>query len=182
MNQEELMKLVTEEVIRSMMNASPTESSKAQAISGTQNRKIESGGKKVTKEQYPMSEKMADQVFSPTGKRLSDMKIEQIYDGSLTAEDMRVSPETLEMQAQIAESAGYGAFAVNLRRAGELINVPDERVLEIYNALRPYRSTKKELYDIAAELEQKYGAVTNASLIREAADVYEKRDRLKQEV
>ena len=31
-----------------------------------------------------------------------------------------------------------------------------KRVLEIYNALRPYRSTKQELLDIADELEGKY--------------------------
>lgn len=48
-----------------------------------------------------------------------------------------------------------------------------------YNALRPYRSTKQELLDIAGELDGKYGAKTAASLVREAAEVYEKRGRLK---
>ena len=57
--------------------------------------------------------------------------------------------------------------------------MPDERLLEIYNALRPYRSTKQELIDIANELDQKYGAKTAAGLVREAAEVYEKRGRLK---
>ena len=99
--------------------------------------------------------------------------------GELTADDMRISPETLEYQAQVAESVNREAFAGNLRRAAELIAVPDERLLEIYNALRPYRSTKQELIDIANELDGKYGAKTAASLVREAAEVYEKRDRLK---
>ena len=45
-----------------------------------------------------------------------------------------------------------------MRRAAELIAVPDTRVLEIYNALRPYRSTKVELLAIADELEDKYNA------------------------
>ena len=45
-------------------------------------------------------------------------------------------------------SDGREAFAGNLRRAAELISVPDERILEIYNALRPYRSTKEELLNI----------------------------------
>ena len=35
------------------------------------------------------------------------------------------------------------------KRQAELIAVPDDRLLEIYNALRPYRSTKQELLDIA---------------------------------
>ena len=61
----------------------------------------------------------------------------------------------------------------------QLIAVPDDRLLEIYNALRPYRSTKQELLDIAGELDGKYGAKTAASLVREAAEVYEKRGRLK---
>ena len=67
----------------------------------------------------------------------------------------------------------------NLRRAAELIAVPDDRLLEIYNALRPYRSSKQELIDIANELDQKYGAKTAAALVREAADVYDQRGRLK---
>ena len=91
---------------------------------------------------------------------------------------MRIAPETLEMQAQVAESVGRDAFAGNLRRAAELIAVPDERLLDIYNALRPYRSTKQELLDIAAELEG-YKCAIAAGLVREAAEVYEKRGRLK---
>jgi propanediol dehydratase small subunit len=66
-----------------------------------------------------------------------------------------------------------------MRRAAELIAVPDDQLLIIYNSLRPYRSTKAELYGIADELEQKYKCTVNAAFIREAADVYEKRGRLK---
>lgn len=101
--------------------------------------------------------------------------------GKIGAEDCRIAPETLELQAQIAESVGRNAFARNLRRAAELIAVPDTRVLEIYNALRPYRSTKVELLAIADELEDKYNAKVNAQLVREAAELYEKRDRLRKD-
>jgi propanediol dehydratase small subunit len=83
------------------------------------------------------------------------------------------------MQAQIAESRGRPEFARNLRRAAELIPVPDERLLQMYNALRPYQSTKQELVDMARELESKYNAKITAALIYEAADVYEARGRLK---
>jgi len=54
-------------------------------------------------------------------------------------------------------------------------------VLEIYNALRPYRSTKVELLAIADELENKYNAKVNAQLVKEAAELYEKRDRLRKD-
>ena len=36
--------------------------------------------------------------------------------------------------------------------------------LEIYNCLRPYRSTKQELLNIASELENKYQAQVCAAL------------------
>ena len=41
------------------------------------------------------------------------------------------------------------------------------------------RHYRRELLDIAGELDGKYGAKTAASLVREAAEVYEKRGRLK---
>ncbi len=122
---------------------------------------------------------MPDKIFTASGKKYSDITIDKIYDGTITAEDLRIAPETLEMQAQVSESVGNPAFASNLRRAAELIPIPDDRLLEIYNALRPYRSTKAELLAIAEELEGKYNATISGKLVREAADVYEKRDRLK---
>ena len=136
-------------------------------------------GGKMTAANYPLAEKETDKIKTPTGKPFSSLSYDKVISGELTADDMRISPETLEMQAQVAESVNREAFAGNLRRAAELIAVPDERLLEIYNALRPYRSTKQELIDIANELDQKYGAKTAAGLVREAAEVYEKRGRLK---
>ena len=88
---------------------------------------------------------MADQIKTPTGKDFTSLSYEKVINGELSADDMRIAPETLEMQAQVAESVHREAFAGNLRRAAELIAVPDDRLLEIYNALRPYRSTKQEL-------------------------------------
>lgn len=138
-----------------------------------------SGG--VTASQYPLAEKVPEKIKSSTGKALTDFTISAVKSGELGAGDLRISSETLELQAQVADSVGREAFGRNLRRAAELTAVPDERLLAIYDALRPYRSTKKELYDIAQELEQKYSAKINADFVRQAADVYEQRGRLKQE-
>lgn len=166
MDQEQLMKQLVQQVLQAMGgSAAPTASCAG----------------KVSAADYPLSEKIPDKIYSPTGKRLADMSFEQILNGQLTAEDMRIAPETLEMQAQVAESVGRAAFARNLRRAAELIAVPDDRVLEIYNALRPYRSTKAELYAIADELQNTYNCKINAAFVREAADVYEVRGRLKKD-
>lgn len=49
----------------------------------------------------------------------------------------------------------------------------------MYNALRPFRSTKAELLEMSDELENKYNAKITAAYVREAADVYEKRKKLR---
>jgi propanediol dehydratase small subunit len=129
---------------------------------------------------YPLAAKRPDLVKSASGLSLADITLEKVESGQISFDDVKIRPETLEYQAQIAESAGRPRLASNLRRAAELTRIPDERVLEIYNALRPYRSTKKELLDIAGELESRYQARICAAHVREAAEVYEKRGRLKQ--
>ncbi len=136
-------------------------------------------GTKVTYENYPLGEKSIDKLKTPTGKSINDVTLEAVLSGQIGAEDVRITPETLEMQAQVAESVGRTAFATNLRRAAEMIAVPDERILQMYDALRPYRSTKAELLAIADELEQKYNAKITSNLVREAAVVGEARGRLK---
>jgi propanediol dehydratase small subunit len=84
-------------------------------------------------------------------------------------EDLRVTSEALEMQAQVAEAAGRPQLAENLRRAAELVNVPEERILEIYNALRPGRADPRALFALADDIEQRYQAKRCAALVREAA-------------
>ncbi|MEE1327201.1 MAG: diol dehydratase small subunit [Oscillospiraceae bacterium] len=164
MDQELLMKQIVEQVMAAMSGkAAPAAAPKKGC---------------VTAADYPLGVKMPEAIKTPTGKPFSSLSYEKVIAGELTSDDMRIAPETLEMQAQVAESVGREAFAGNLRRAAELIAVPDERLLQIYNALRPYRSTKQELLDIAAELDG-YKAAIAAGLVREAAEVYEKRGRLK---
>lgn len=136
---------------------------------------------KMTAKEYPLATKVPDIINTPTGRKLNEITLESVMAGEIKPEDIRISKETLEMQAQIAEEMNRHAMARNFRRAGELISVPDERVLEIYNALRPYRSTKEELLKIADELEEKYNAKVNADFVREAAQVYEDRKKLRVE-
>ena len=164
MDQELLMKQIVEQVMAAMSGkAAPAAAPKKGC---------------VTAADYPLGVKMPEAIKTPTGKPYASLSYEKVIAGELTSDDMRIAPETLEMQAQVAESVGRDAFAGNLRRAAELIAVPDERLLAIYDALRPYRSTKQELLDIAAELEG-YKCAIAAGLVREAAEVYEKRGRLK---
>jgi propanediol dehydratase small subunit len=83
------------------------------------------------------------------------------------------------MQAAIAQDAGRDRLAMNFERAAELTAVPDDRILEIYNALRPYRSTQAELLAIADDLEHRYQARLCAAFVREAAGLYVERKKLK---
>lgn len=137
--------------------------------------------RKMNPQDYPLATKRPEFIKTPTGKKLEDVTLDKVLSGEIKPEDVRISPETLEMQAQIAEGMNRDAMARNFRRASELIAVPDDRILEIYNALRPYRSTKEELLAIAEELEAKYKAKVNADFVREAAEIYEKREKLAQE-
>lgn len=128
---------------------------------------------------FPLSQKRNDLIKTKNGRNLNDITIENVLNGTIGPEDIKITAEVLLYQAQIAEDLGRIQFSQNLKRAAELTVVPDERVLEIYNSLRPYRSTKQELLAIADELDNKYNAKMNASLVREACEVYEKRNRLK---
>lgn len=127
---------------------------------------------------YPLSVHRTDVLFTPSGKSIDDITIDAVMAGQVGADDLRITPETLRLQAQLAEKVNRPQLGANLRRAAEMTAISDERVLQIYNALRPNASTKPELDAIAEELESGYGATLLAALVREAADVYERRDVL----
>ena len=164
MDQELLVRQIMQEVLKNMQQNSSAAACECE---------------KVTVEDYPIGEKKPELIKSASGKSLDELTLEGVVNGDLTSKDFRITKETLELQAQVAESAGRGFFAVNLRRAGELIPVPDARLLEIYNSLRTNRATKAELYAIADELINQYGAEVSGAFVKEAADIYEKRNRLK---
>lgn len=128
---------------------------------------------------YPLANKHPKWVKTATNKTLDDFTLENVLSNKVTAQDMRITPETLRLQASIAKDAGRDRLAMNFERAAELTAVPDDRILEIYNALRPYRSTKEELLAIADDLESRYQAKICAAFVREAATLYVERKKLK---
>jgi len=111
-----------------------------------------------------------------TGRYLQELSVENVLAGELTAEDFRTSAETLRRQADAAETGGYRQLAENLRRAAELTCISNEEVLEIYNQLRPGRGKYDSLCALAERLEKEYQATLTAAMVREAAEVYRKRD------
>ena len=173
MDEQKLIEKIVREIISSMENSSnPGQATILEASTNRNSRK------KLTKDDYPLASKKPELIRTPTNKGIDEITLQAVLDGKITAQDVRITGETLNLQAEIAESVGRVAFAGNLKRAAEMTVIPDDRILEIYNAMRPYRSTKKQLIAIAEEIETKYKAVTVGSMIREAADSYEIRNRL----
>ena len=107
-----------------------------------------------------------------TNKTLDDFTLENVLSNKVTAQDMRITPETLRLQASIAKDAGRDRLAMNFERAAELTAVPDDRILEIDNALRPYRSTKESCWRSPTISKSRYQAKICAAFVREAATLY----------
>lgn len=126
--------------------------------------------------EYPLGEHEREHIVSRTGRPLSELTMENVRAGKIGANDFTIHPDTLRAQADIAQVAGFPQLAANFRRAAELALVPDEKVLSIYEALRPYRVSYEQLLALADELEREYGAVENARFVREAAEAYKARE------
>lgn len=133
----------------------------------------------VTAADYPLGVKRKDILKSPRGVPFDELTLENVEKGTVVFEDFSITPDVLKMQGDIAANAGRTQIGLNFGRAAELTKVPDARILEIYNCLRPHRSTKDELIAVADELQNQYGASVCANFVREAADVYARRKLLK---
>jgi len=117
-------------------------------------------------------------VRARSGKDLDAVTLDAVTAGEIGIDDVRIHPETLLAQAEVAERHGNPQLGQNFRRAAELALIGDERVMAIYEALRPHRSTEAELLAIAAELDDA-GAAATAALVSEAARVYRARGLLR---
>lgn len=113
-----------------------------------------------------------------SGRDSDELTLDRLARDELGADDVRIHPETLEHQAQVAEQHANPQLAANLRRAAELALVPEAEVMAIYEALRPHRSSAEELAALAATLDG-CSAPLCAALVREAAEVYARRSLLR---
>lgn len=108
-----------------------------------------------------------------SGRSIDGLDARSVADGELTVDDIRIHPDTLEEQARTAERLGNPQLAENFRRAAELTSLSDENLLQVYEALRPGRSTPGRLREIADDFARD-GAPRCAAFVREAAEVYER--------
>ena len=126
---------------------------------------------------YPLGARRPDLVATARGTPLADVTLDGLREGRLNRDEIRTTPETLRLQAEVARAAGRAPLAASLERAAELAAVPDDLLLRVYTALRPGRATAVELESWAVELED-HGAVRTAAFVREAAAAYSERSLL----
>ncbi|HET9907176.1 MAG TPA: diol dehydratase small subunit, partial [Anaerolineales bacterium] len=108
--------------------------------------------------------------------RLNELTLDNLLSGKVSSSDFGITADGLRLQATIAERAGRPNLAQNLRRGAELVEIPDDLVLKIYELLRPGRAQSvDELRASANELRENYGANETALLMEEAALAYERR-------
>jgi len=125
---------------------------------------------------YPVGEKQPDRVRTRNGRPLRDLTLDNLLAGHVAASDFGITAEGLRLQAAIAERAGRPNLAQSLRRGAELVEIPDDVLLDVYERLRPGRAQSADDIRAAADqLRDTYGAKETASLLEGAALVYERR-------
>ena len=110
--------------------------------------------------------------------RSDRITVEAAVQGKLSSDDVRMDPEVLLHQADQAERHGNPQLADNLRRAAELAVLADDRVLALYESLRPSRSTEAELQALVGGLRAD-GATRCAALVEDALRTYRRRGLLR---
>jgi propanediol dehydratase small subunit len=135
---------------------------------------------KLSSADYPLAEKRPDMVRGKRGKRLDEITLEAVLAGGVTMEDLSITSGALRLQAEIARAAGRPTLAANFERGAELVVVPQEVIMRVYELLRPGRAqSKDELLAAAEELRERHGAAGMAAFVTEAATVYERRGLFK---
>ena len=112
-----------------------------------------------------------------SGRDSAELTPDRLSLDELDADDVRIHPDTLEAQAQVAEANHNPQLAANLRCAAELALLSETDVLALYEALRPHRSSASDLESLAVSLDGTPAPLC-AALVREAAAVYERRGLL----
>jgi|1185.fasta_scaffold1645351_1 propanediol dehydratase small subunit len=108
-----------------------------------------------------------------SGRLASELNVDGVVAGVLGPDDIRISPDTLRRQAEVARAHGNPQLASNFERAAELTAFEESEILALYELLRPRRTTADELRAKADELEAREAPIC-AAFVREAAAVYER--------
>lgn len=137
-------------------------------------------GERLTIADYPLAEKRPEIVRGKRGKGLDEITLQALLEDRVVLEDLRITAEALRQQAEIARAAGRDTLAENFERGAELVDVPQDTIMRIYELLRPGRAkSPEELLAAAKDLREQYGANGIAAFVEEAAVIYERRGLFK---
>lgn len=131
---------------------------------------------KLTVADFPLAETAPEWIRSAGDKALKDLTLDAVLQGAVTIDDLRITPEALLSQAEIARDAGRAALAQNFERAAEMVHIPQELIMATYEMLRPGRVKDAAiLRDRASMLRNEYGADKLADFLETAATHYQRR-------
>jgi propanediol dehydratase small subunit len=126
--------------------------------------------------EYPLAETCPGEVRGPRGLNLDELTLDRVMAGDVTMEDFRITPASLQRQAEIARAAGRPTLAVNLERAAEMTVLSQDVIMQVYELLRPGRAKNKDhLLAVAKMLREAHGTPRLADFVEEAAEVYARR-------
>ena len=125
---------------------------------------------------YPLAEKRPELIEGRRGKPLGDITLAKLVAGDVEMEDLRITPAALRLQAEISRAADRPMLAENFERAAELVDVPQDFLMQVYELLRPGRAKdRSSLMAAAKTMRETYKANRMARFLEEAAAVYQRR-------
>ena len=102
---------------------------------------------------YPLAETRPERVRALSGKPMAAITLDAVLAGEVGMDDVRIDADALRQQAAIARAAGRPTLARNLERGADLVAVPQDVIMRVYDLLRPGRArSKDELYAAARAL------------------------------
>ena len=67
--------------------------------------------------QYPLGEHEKERITSKTGKKLTDITLDEVMKGHVGPDDIKISKEMLKAQGQVAREADNAPMEKNFERA-----------------------------------------------------------------
>ena len=96
--------------------------------------------------------------------------------GDVEMEDLRITPAALRMQAESRATRASDACPRTSNARAELVDVPQDFIMKVYELLRPGRAkSKRSSSRRRRSCARHYGAERIARFIEEAAEIYERR-------
>jgi propanediol dehydratase small subunit len=132
--------------------------------------------RKLTIADYPLAETRSAEMRGKRGKSLDEITLDAVMKCNIDMEDLRITPQALADQAEISRAAERTTLAANFDRAAELVNIPQDVIMNAYELLRPGRAkSKQQILELAQVFLHTYNAPRMAEFLNEATEVYERR-------